>query len=67
MAKNNADIFVNKLHALGLDKAEVVEHEKGRKVIYGRFKTQAEAYKYLKSIRDANAAFEEGWIMKFNK
>ena len=67
VAKNNAEIFVNKLHALGLDKAEVVEHEKGRKVIYGRFKTQAEAYKYLKSIRDANAAFEEGWIMKFNK
>ena len=67
VAKNNAEIFVDKLHALGLDKAEVVEHGKGRKVIYGRFKTQAEAYKYLNSIRDANAAFEEGWIMKFNK
>ena len=67
VAKNNAEIFVDKLHALGLDKAEVVEHEKGRKVIYGRFKTQAEAYKYLKSIRDVNTAFEEGWIMKFNK
>ena len=67
VAKNNAEIFVDKLHALGLDKAEVVEHGKGRKVIYGRFKTQTEEYKYLNSIRDANAAFEEGWIMKFNK
>lgn len=65
VAKANAEEFVKTLHGKGLDKAEVLERDNARKVIYGRFKTKGEAYKYLNNIRSKDTIFEDGWVMEF--
>ena len=67
VARANAEEYVRKLHSTGLQNAEVIEHPKGRKVIYGRFKTQGEAYKYLNEQRSVDSVFRDGWVMRFSE
>ena len=57
--------FIEKLKKSGYPDASLIERSNGLKVIYGRFKTQNEAYNYLYNIRSKNTSFNDGWIMKF--
>lgn len=63
--RTNAEDFASKLKKNGFDKAEVIARNNGAKVIYGRFQTEAEAQKFLRSMRASAEAFAEGWIMEF--
>lgn len=65
VTKANAMEFIEKLKNSGYPDASLIERSNGLKVIYGRFKTQNEAYNYLYNIRSKNTSFNDGWIMKF--
>ena len=58
----NAQTYVDQLHRNGYEEASVLRRKKGAKVIFGRFKTQNEAYTSLRSLR-RHSEFAEAWVM----
>lgn len=63
VAKANAEAYVKKLHAEGYDQASVHEHNKIVRVVYGNYKSEAEAYNELRTVR-GNEHFEQSWVYK---
>lgn len=61
VAKGGAQSYVKNLHAMGYDEAKVLTKNNSTKVIYGRYKTESEAYNILNSLSDKEP-FSTGWI-----
>lgn len=60
---NNARDYVNKLREQGLDDTYTYERNHIVRVVYGNFKSEAEAYNKLKDVR-GNKNFEQSWVLK---
>lgn len=62
ITRNNADKFVEALHANGLAQAFV--HQKGRmtRVLYGHYDTEEAARQAARTLRD-QADFDDAWVM----
>lgn len=66
VTKKNAQAFVEDLQKKGYEKAEVYSHRGMTRVIYGNFKTQAEAYDTLRRIH-GEKGLEEAWVYQFKE
>ena len=64
VSKQNAVMFINMLKEKGLDSAEIYMHKDVRRVIYGNYKTQSDAYIALQTIHK-NKGLEEAWVYKY--
>lgn len=64
VSQQNAKIFIEQLQKRGYDQAEVYMHNNVRRVIYGHFKTQDDAYNALKDIHQ-HKDLSEAWVYKF--
>lgn len=64
VTKKNAEAYVEQLKKNGFDKAEMISRTNGTKVIYGHFKSEAEAYNSLRNLRSSSEVFNEGWVME---
>ena len=61
--KSNAELYVEQLQKAGYEGARVYINNNIVRVVYGEFKTQAEAYKELNSLH-RKQGFEEAWVYK---
>lgn len=61
VAKANAEDFVKRLHRAGFMDARVYEHNNIRRVIYGHYTSQNEAYNDLRAVQ-VNSNFKEAWV-----
>ena len=61
VTKHNAEAFVKQLHKDGLSEAGIYIHNNVVRVVYGNYKTEADAYNDLRTIR-SNEDFEEAWV-----
>lgn len=59
----NAEELVGKLHEQGYEQAYTYRHNKITRVVYGHYKSEAEAYNELRNIR-GNEHFEQSWVLK---
>lgn len=58
-----AEAYVKKLHAEGYEQASVYTHNGIVRVVYGSYKSEAEAYNELRTVR-GNDHFEQSWVYK---
>lgn len=68
VSKHNAEIFIDKLKAKGLDSVELYTKNKVqsiRRVVCGSYTTQEEAYKALREIHK-NEELKDAWVYKYN-
>ena len=66
VSKKNAHAFVEELKGKGYEGAEVYIHNNITRVIYGNFKTQADAYDTLRKIH-REKGLEEAWVYQFKE
>lgn len=64
VGKKNATDFVERLHQKGFNEARMMENGKDIRVVYGNYSNETEAYNALRPLRQKNADFAEGWVMK---
>ena len=68
VSKHNAEIFIDKLKAKGLDSVELYTKTKVqsvRRVVCGSYTTQEEAYNALRKIHK-NEELKDAWVYKYN-
>lgn len=58
-----ANDYIKRLDADGIEGASVYEHNKIVRVVYGSYKSEEEAQKNLRKLRD-NEIFEQAWVYK---
>lgn len=63
VTKRNAQAFADQLHRNGYDEAEVHHSGKYTRVIYGRYETEAEAYRMMQRLH-AKEEFKDCWVTK---
>ena len=61
VSQKNAAAFVEKLHKVGFNEAEVNVRNKVTRVIFNRYSTEAEAYKALHDLQEYSE-FNEAWV-----
>ena len=61
VAENNAREFVDKMQKNGFDQTRIYVHNNLRRVIYGTYASETEAYNDLRTLRRSKA-FEEAWV-----
>ena len=66
VSKQNAQMFIDMLKQKGLDSVEIYMHKDVRRVIYGNYQTQNEAYLALQSIHK-HKELGEAWVYHFSK
>lgn len=64
VSKSNADSFVGQLHNAGFDEAKLMETKSMRRVVYGSYATESEAYSKLRSLRTESRYFTEAWVLE---
>ena len=64
VTQKNADAFVNKLQASGINAITIAERNNSRKVVYGKFKTKNEAYNALNDLK-GNEHFYDAWVYHY--
>jgi septal ring-binding cell division protein DamX len=68
VSKRNAEIFIEKLRKKGLDSAELYTKNRVqpiRRVVFGNYQTQEEAYKALRKIHK-DEELKDAWVYKLN-
>lgn len=63
ITKKNAEAYVEQLHKLGFDDAEVFVRKNVTRVVFGHFSSESNAHNKLRTLRD-HKEFEEAWVMK---
>jgi len=63
VSKQNAETFVNELHAKGYTEAYTYIHNNIVRVVYGNYESEADAHSVLRDIR-GNKYFEQSWVYK---
>jgi hypothetical protein len=61
VAEANAKEFVDKMQKNGFDQTRIYVHNNLRRVVYGSYASESEAYNDLRTLR-AGKAFEEAWV-----
>ncbi|MBQ6202652.1 MAG: SPOR domain-containing protein [Prevotella sp.] len=61
VSQKNAAAFVEKLHKVGFNEAEVSVRNKVTRVIFNRYSTESEAYKALNNLQEYSE-FNEAWV-----
>ena len=61
VSKKNASLYVEKLHKAGFNEAKIFTNHSSTRVIYNRYKTEAEAYNALREMREYTE-FHEAWV-----
>lgn len=61
VSKKNASLYVEKLHKAGFNEAKVFTSHSSTRVIFNRYKTEAEAYNALREMREYTE-FHEAWV-----
>ena len=64
VSQHNADIFVSQLGDGGFSDARVTESKTMRRVIYGSFPSERDAYDALRDLRRQSSHFKQAWVMK---
>ncbi|MBQ0073890.1 MAG: SPOR domain-containing protein [Prevotella sp.] len=64
VSKAGAEEFVATLKKEGLNDANIFERGTMRKVVYGNFKSEAEAHEVLRQLRSSKEIFAEAWVSK---
>lgn len=64
VTKKNARLYAADLHERGYSAARVLDRVKGAKVVYGDYKTQADAQHDLNQLTDKEE-FASAWVMKY--
>ena len=65
VSKKNASAFVEHLHGKGYAEARVLIREKSStKVVFGSYKSEADARQALTSLNTKDKDFAEGWVME---
>lgn len=59
----NATNYTKTLHKIGYTKAEVLQKGKNTKVIYGKYKTENQAYNILNKLNN-RSGFKDCWVMR---
>lgn len=59
----NAELFISQLNQQGFTEAYIMEN-KFRRVVYGKYQSEAEAYSRLHELRRQSKTFNEAWVMK---
>ena len=68
VSKRNAEMFIERLKAKGLDSAEIYVKQKAqsiRRVVCGNFQTQEDAYNELRKIHK-DEELKDAWVYKYN-
>ena len=60
--QRNAEIFVKQLQERGHQGVRIFVHHGTRRVIYGSFATQSQAYNALSRLRATSSDFSEAWV-----
>lgn len=66
VSKKNAEYFVNMLHAKGFASAEVLNTRTMRRVVFGKYESEAAARADLRNLKGNDFA-EQAWIYKVSK
>ncbi len=66
VTQKNAEYFVSQLHKNGHAQAQVFIHNDVRRVIYGKFDSESDAYSRLSTLRDQKQ-FKQAWVMKIQE
>lgn len=61
VSKKNASLYVEKLHKAGFNEAKIFTSHSSTRVIFNRYKTEAEAYNALREMRE-HTEFHEAWV-----
>ena len=61
VSKKNASLYVEKLHKAGFNEAKIFTSHSSTRVIFNRYKTEAEAYNALREMREYTE-FHEAWV-----
>ncbi|MBQ9669016.1 MAG: SPOR domain-containing protein [Prevotella sp.] len=64
VSKPNAVSFIETLHNAGFDEAKMMETKSMRRVVYGSYATESEAYAKLRSLRADSRHFAEAWVLE---
>lgn len=64
VSKSNADAFVSQLHAAGYQTARSMEQKNMRRVVFGCYATENDAYTQLRKLRKESPFFAEAWVLK---
>lgn len=66
VTQKNAEFFVSQLHKEGHADAQVFMRNDVRRVIYGKYASESEAYNKLSTLRDQKQ-FKQAWVMKIQE
>ncbi|MBR1387119.1 MAG: SPOR domain-containing protein [Alloprevotella sp.] len=66
VSQHNAKTFVEKLAGNGFNDARIVE-KKFRRVVYGSYVSENDAYNALRALRQQSKDFSEAWIMPLSQ
>jgi len=64
VSKANAERFIKQLSDKGFDEARQLETKRMRRVIYGSFASETEAYNRLRTLRSESRYFAEAWVLE---
>lgn len=64
VSQRNAEAFVQQLVSSGFNEASIYNSKTMRRVVYGSFATEDEAYAALHQLRNQNQSFKQAWVMR---
>ena len=64
VSKSNAEAFIEQLRKAGFESTKFLETKSMRRVIYGSYASEAEAYSDLRALRTKSSHFAEAWVLE---
>ena len=64
VSQRNADAFVNQLQSAGFTDVRITNSKNMRRVVYGSYPTEDDAYEALRDLRHQSSHFKQAWVMK---
>lgn len=64
VSKSNAEAFIEQLRKAGFESTKFLETKSMRRVIYGSYASEAEAYSDLRALRTKSGHFAEAWVLE---
>jgi len=67
VARRNAEAFVSKMRSQGYESTRINVHNSTRRVVYGSFATEGEAYRALNRLRQTADGFDQAWVLHIDE
>lgn len=64
VAQQGAENLVSKMRQHGFENTRININKQVRRVVYGQYATETEAYQALQKLHNASSDFEEAWVYK---